>query len=128
MSAVQIEIWQVITLFILFVSGVASAGWLLLGQVDRRLDTRFDSMEKSRQEHTTHWDGKFRALLEDQQKGTDAWRNLERDFLKFRGDLPLEYVRREDFIRNQSVIEAKLDAVMLHIQNLQLQRTHHARP
>jgi hypothetical protein len=47
---------------------------------------------------------------------------LERDFLKFRGDLPLEYVRREDFIRNQSVIEAKLDAVALHIQNLQLQR------
>lgn len=124
MSSVQIEIWQLITLFILFVSGVASAGWLLLGQIDKRLDTRFTGMEQSRQEHTAHWDSKFKALLDDQKSGADAWRNLERDFLKFRGDLPLEYVRREDFIRNQSVIEAKLDAVALHIQNLALQRNN----
>lgn len=128
MSFVQLEIWHLVLLLAMFVSAIWSAGRLLLGQIDKRLDTRFDGMERSRQEHTIHWDGKFRALLEDQQKGTDAWRNLERDFLKFRGDLPLEYVRREDFIRNQSVIEAKLDAVMLHIQNLQLQRNHNARP
>lgn len=122
MSTVQIEIWQLITLFILFVSGVASAGWLLLLQIDKRLDSRFVAMEKARQDNTAHWDSKFKAVLDDQKQGADAWRNLERDFLKFRGDLPLEYVRREDFIRNQSLIEAKLDAIALHIQNLQLQR------
>jgi len=142
MSAVQIEIWQLITLFVMFVGGVASAGWMLLGQIDKRLgasitameasgqanaahlDAKFSVMEKARQDNTAHWDSKFKAVLDDQREGTDAWRNLERDFLKFRGDLPLEYVRREDFIRNQSVIEAKLDAVMLHIQNLQLQRNN----
>lgn len=120
MSFVQLEIWHLVTLLVLFVSVIASAGWMLLGQIDKRLDARFDSMERARAENTTHWDAKFKAVLDDQQKGADAWRTLERDFLKFRGDLPLEYVRREDFIRNQSVIEAKLDGLALHIQNLQL--------
>lgn len=122
MNTVQIEIWQLITLFIMFVSGVAYAGWLLLGQIDKRLAARFVAMEESRKVHTEHWETKFKEVLDDQRQGTDAWRSLERDFLKFRGDLPLEYVRREDFIRNQSLIEAKLDAIALHIQNLQLQR------
>lgn len=124
MNTVQIEIWQLITLFILFVSGVASAGWMLLGQIDKRLGVRFSAMEEARQIHTAHWEAKFKEVLDDQKEGTDAWRSLERDFLKFRGDLPLEYVRREDFIRNQSVIEAKLDALALHLQNLQLQRNN----
>lgn len=120
MSFVQLEIWHLVLLLAMFVSVVWTAGRLLLGQIDKRLDTRFDGMEQARLQNTVHWDSKFKALLDDQQRSADSWRNLERDFFKFRGDLPLEYVRREDFIRNQSVIEAKLDAVALHIQNLQL--------
>ena len=37
-----------------------------------------------------------------------------------KADLPLAYVRREDFVRNQSVIEAKLDGLALRIENLTL--------
>lgn len=125
MSFVQLEIWHLVLLLAMFVSVIWTAGRLLLGQIDKRLDTRFDSMEQTRRDSSAHWDSKFKAVLDDQQRGADAWRNLERDFFKLRGDLPLEYVRREDFIRNQSVIEAKLDAVMLHIQNLQLKGYKH---
>ncbi|MDA8257955.1 MAG: hypothetical protein M0Z99_20410 [Betaproteobacteria bacterium] len=128
MSFVRLEIWHLVLLLAMFVSVVWTAGRLLLGQIDKRLDTRFDGMEQAREQNTVHWDNRFRALMEDQKKGSDAWRNLERDFLKFRGDLPLEYVRREDFIRNQSVIEAKLDALALHLQNLQLKGVRHDRP
>ena len=35
-------------------------------------------------------------------------------------DLPLQYVRREDYIRNQTVIEAKLDAVASKLETAQL--------
>lgn len=125
MSTVQLEVWHLILLFAMFVSVIWAAGRLLLGQINKGLDARFASMEEARKVNTEHWDAKFKAVLEDQQKGTEAWRSLERDFLKFRGDLPLEYVRREDFIRNQSVIEAKLDALALHIQNLQLKGVKH---
>jgi len=38
------------------------------------------------------------------------------------GTLPLEYVRREDFIRNQTTIEAKLDGVAHSLQQLAMQR------
>ncbi len=31
--------------------------------------------------------------------------------MRFKADLPLNYVRREDYIRGQTVIEAKLDAL-----------------
>ncbi len=34
---------------------------------------------------------------------------LEREVLNIKADLPLCYVRREDFIRNEVVINAKLD-------------------
>lgn len=121
-TTIQLEIWQLITLLIMFVSVISTAGWMLLGQIDKRLDARFTSMEEARSQNTVHWDNKFKAVLDDQQRSSDSWRTLERDFLKFRGDLPLEYVRREDFIRNQSVIEAKLDGLALHMQNLQLHR------
>lgn len=35
----------------------------------------------------------------------------ERDLLNLQARLPLEYTRREDWIRTQSIIEAKLDAL-----------------
>ncbi|CAH5052789.1 hypothetical protein AI2839V1_0243 [Enterobacter cloacae] len=44
---------------------------------------------------------------------------LEREFLEFRADLPLHYVRREDYLRGQAIIEAKLDAVYNKIEFLQ---------
>lgn len=36
---------------------------------------------------------------------------LERDLLLHKAELPLHYVRREDHIRGQSTIEAKLDSL-----------------
>ena len=116
MSFVQLEIWHLVLLLAMFVSVIWTAGRMLLGQIDQRLDARFDSMEQTRRDSSTHWDSKFKALLDDQQRAADAWRNLEREFFKFRGDLPLRYQLREDSIRNQTVIEAKLDGMALHIQ------------
>jgi hypothetical protein len=34
--------------------------------------------------------------------------------------MPLHYVRREDYVRNQTVIEAKLDALALRLENVRL--------
>lgn len=109
MNTIQIEIWQLGLMFVGFIGVIGTAGKMLLQQIDKRLDSRFSGMDEARLE-----------MARDHEKNSEAWRNLERDFLKFRGDLPLEYVRREDFIRNQSVIEAKLDGLALHFQNMQL--------
>ncbi len=51
---------------------------------------------------------------------TDSLHSLELALRDLRGDLPLGYVRREDWIRNQTIIEAKLDALALKLENAQL--------
>lgn len=58
----------------------------------------------------------FISLEEDSKE----WARLEREFLVFQRDLPMHYVRREDYIRNQTVVESKLDALAMMLQNWHL--------
>lgn len=48
------------------------------------------------------------------------WQRIERDLLKMQAEMPLHYVRREDYIRGQSVIETKLDALGSKLETAQL--------
>jgi len=43
---------------------------------------------------------------------------LEKAFLRHLARLPLDYVRREDWIRNQTIIEAKLDGLASKLETL----------
>ena len=47
-------------------------------------------------------------------------RQLERDLMELRAELPERYLRREDYIRGQSIIEAKLDGLAMKIENAQM--------
>jgi hypothetical protein len=49
------------------------------------------------------------------------WQRVERELLALKADMPLHYVRREDYIRGQSVMEAKQDALYSRIELLQNQ-------
>ncbi len=53
------------------------------------------------------------------------FRQFEKEFLTFQRDLPVLYVRREDYIRGQTVIEAKLDALYSKLETVQLQGAKH---
>jgi len=110
---IQMDLWTLISflvgLLLAFITAVFAGGKLLLSQVERRLDERFKAQ-----------DAKFAALEQAGKDEAGQWRRVERDLLRLQADLPLHYVRREDYIRNQTVIEAKLDAVALKIENLQL--------
>jgi hypothetical protein len=95
---VELELWHLILLLISFFGLLGGFGKVLLGQIEKRLDERFKGLE----------DGQTKAL------------DVERQILTLRAELPLQYVRREDYVRNQTVIEAKLDAVATKIENLML--------
>jgi hypothetical protein len=130
----QVEFWQLLTLMVSFLGFVFAAGRVLLSQTDKRLDQRFESLETIRKEAAGNWENKFTTImnhrraemdrhreeLAEYRAETKGFQELEREFLKFRAALPIEYVRREDYVRNQTVIEAKLDALALKIENLQL--------
>lgn len=51
---------------------------------------------------------------------TGQWQRVERELLALKADLPVHYVRRDDYIRGQSVIEAKLDGLGVKLENVQL--------
>lgn len=113
---IQIELWHLITLLLAFFGCVGAFGKLLLAQVEKRQGERFKAQELARQQAQDHWDKRFASL----DQAAREWVRVEREFLEWRADLPMTYVMRDDYVRNQTVIEAKLDAVALRIENLQL--------
>ncbi len=65
---------------------------------------------------------RFASLEQSLQQSASNWGELEKEFMRFKADLPLNYVRREDYIRGQTVIEAKLDALYNKLEVVQQYR------
>lgn len=109
MNTIQLELWHIITLLLTFLGASAGVGKMLLSTHLKHFDERFDAIDK-------HAKDRFDAL----DKQAAEWHLLERDLMKLKADLPAQYVRREDYIRGQTTLEAKIDAVSYQLQNLQL--------
>jgi hypothetical protein len=60
-------------------------------------------------------DQQLAILINDSKR----WREVEGVLTKFRVEVAKEYVRREDYARGQSVIEAKIDAVALELKKIE---------
>lgn len=105
MSTVELPVWQLISIGVGLVGAMMALLKLLLAAIERRLDQRF-----------AHMDGRFEELAKD----SDRLRQVELGLEKLRGEMPLHYVRREDWVRNQAVIESKIDGLALKLENVQL--------
>lgn len=118
---IVLPLWTLITfgvgLLLSFFGAVFAGGKLLLSQVEKRLDERFRIQEAARSEAQKHWDLKFGGLESAAGKDAEKWRELQRELLELKADLPERFVRRDDYIRNQTVIEAKIDGLALRIEN-----------
>ena len=117
---ITLELWQLITLLIAFFGACGAVGKLLLLQTQRHLDVRFSAQEAARA--ANHDQVQLRLdKLEEAAKGADnEWKRVERELSDMQLDIALNYVRREDYIRGQSVVEAKLDGLATKLENLQL--------
>ncbi len=94
-----LEPWQLISLFFTLLGMFLGLAKLLLSQFERRVDGRFDTL-----------------MVESRN-----WRNVENDVLKLRLEIAERYVKRDDYVRGQTVIEAKLDAISSELKNVQIQ-------
>lgn len=90
--------------------------------MQKQLDARFALLENTRETASSNWDKKFSELLDLAKKDASEWRQVEKDLMLLKADLPLNYIRREDYLRGQTVLEAKMDALAVRIENLQLRR------
>lgn len=93
------------------VAGYYALALLVVKQFERRLDDRFAAQEQARIEGRKVFDERWNKMEANQHR-------LERELLQLKADLPIHYVRREDDVRKQTVIEAKLDSLALRMDNL----------
>ena len=116
----QMDLSTAIGLLGVFATIITGLVKLLLAQFEKRLGERFAAQDEARKAATKHWEESFAKVLDRQEKDAQALAQLERSFLKFQAELPVNYVRREDWVRGQSVIEAKLDGLALKFENILL--------
>lgn len=127
----QIEMWQALTFGVgqltLILGMIVGAGKMLLNQVEMRIDQRFNDLQKHRDESRTQCMSQLTRLDSERREEVAQWQRIERDLLSLRAELPMNYVRREDFVRSATVLEAKLDALAAKIEtmNLRAASAHH---
>ncbi len=104
---IELELWHLISMLLGIAGMFGALGRVLLSQIDKRLDSSLDVQA---------------TLLRGASGKVDK---LERDFLEWRAELPIHYVRREDYVRGQTVIEAKLDALYNKLEVVQMKGNDH---
>jgi hypothetical protein len=111
---IQIELWALLSTLggwlLILGGGLWTVAKVIGGQVDRRLNEKFETQGKS-----------ITLYAESAARTADELRRLEQDFLNWKGTLPVTYVLREDYIRGQVVLEAKQDTQRAEIKVVQMQ-------
>ncbi|HGJ5864068.1 MAG TPA: hypothetical protein ACHBZ9_15710 [Arsenophonus nasoniae] len=100
----QVDFWVLVSyLFGLagFLGGLAR--WFIR-ETEKRQGERFASLER---------------LMRD---SADKWSRLEREVLEFKVEVPARYVRRDEFIHYQQVVESRLDAIYQKLETIQLRQ------
>jgi hypothetical protein len=104
---VEFQLWQLITLILTIVGAFYGLAKLLFAQFERRMDEKHAAL------------GQRLDVLTEENKG---WQRVDRDLLSLRLELAERYVKRDDYIRGQTVIEAKLDAISSELRNVQIRQ------
>ena len=100
------EHWQ---LFLFLAGLVAAWSLIILGALRSMLTRNAEILE---------------ARIEEVKRISEQNQGLERQFLELKADLPMNYVRKEDFIRHEVVINTKLDRLRDLIEDLKKERTN----
>lgn len=109
MSEISIDIAKFLGLVLTLVSLFWGMSRRQTALFEQHLNTQFLALQK--------------RLEQIEQKEGDNGKQVaqvERDLMALRAELPEKYVRREDYIRGQSLIESKLDGLALKLENLQI--------
>lgn len=119
---VTVDFWNLVGLLTGFLAAVAGAGKLLLDQSQRHLDERFSTQEAARALQAAQLSARLDGLEQVNRDETVQWQRVEREILQLKADLPLNYVRREDYVQAFATIMARLDAINMRFENILLIR------
>jgi cell division protein FtsL len=118
---VNVDIWQLLgvsgSLLGILISIILWAVKTLIGQFEKRLNEKFQTIDEQRTTEQKYLDNQFKQLDQARIEEVKSWQHIEREIMQMKVDLPNTYVRRDDYIRNQSVIESKIDGLAIRIEN-----------
>ncbi|MBB4844998.1 hypothetical protein HNP55_003544 [Paucibacter oligotrophus] len=100
-----IELWHLVLLLLSFFGACGAVAKMLLRDLNenhRQLQARLDGLERNHREES------------------GQWQRIERELLNLKAELPLHYVRREDYVQAVATIGAKLDAMAIRFENILL--------
>jgi hypothetical protein len=103
---------------------IFSAFWALLKMLavlfKRDLQERFTAMDAVSTSQYQRLNTRLDELSATAKTDSGQWARVERELLTLKADLPLHYVRREDYIQAVATIMAKLDAISMRFENILL--------
>lgn len=100
-----LEIFLSIAGFVgLLISGAWALMRIVVRQVELRLDERFATQEEKRKLGQEEYGRRIGRIEESQHR-------LERELLSLKADLPVQYQRREDHVRFETIFDARLAAL-----------------
>lgn len=116
----HLEPWHLVLLALSILGGYWALAKIIGAQFQRGLNDRFAAQDKALEANHRSLAGRLDSIEAVNRADAAQWQRVERELLKLQADMPLHYVRREDYIRGQSVIEAKLDALGSKLEIAQL--------
>ncbi|AZN69294.1 hypothetical protein [Acinetobacter junii] len=107
----QLEPYQVFLILASVIGSVVGMVKVLGNQINSNIQQNFESTNQ-----------KIEEVAKQAAKGQEEIRALERQFLEFKADMPFRYIARDDYIRGQTVLESKLDAVAEKLEKVQIKQ------
>lgn len=121
-TMLQVPLWQFFVFcfgaVVTLLGGAWTVGSVMARQFKSGLDEKFEAEAELRAEREKALDQRFTALEKSIRQEGEGWRQVERELLQLKADLPLSYTRREDNIRQEVTFHAKLDALAAKIDAL----------
>lgn len=107
--SLQIDFWQLV-------------GFLLTGLGALWGVVKVAAAQAQRHQDAIHAQllGRLDAMEAASRAEAGNWQRLEREILQLKADLPLHYVRREDYVQAFATIMARLDAINMRFENILL--------
>ncbi|MBK0062400.1 MULTISPECIES: hypothetical protein [unclassified Acinetobacter] len=119
---ITLEPYQVFLVLATIIGAVFTMVKLLGSQINANLQQSFVSTNEKIEQLSKQTNEKIDLVSKQNEKSQTELRDLERKFFQFEIDLPKNYVLRNDYIRGQTVIDAKLDAIASKLETVQIQQ------
>lgn len=116
----QLEPWHLVLLALSILGGYWTLAKIIASQFQRSLDERFEAQAAALKAQADQLNQRLDVLDAASKQDVGQWQRVERELLNLKAELPLHYVRREDYVQAVATIMSKLDSMALRFENILL--------